>query len=101
MQESQTITKKSASNLTLGFLFLPQARREGMSVLYAFCREVDDVADEDELPVEKRREQLAAWREDARRDDNGAQVRRVAQLALTSRPSVDFSGYYQRHLKAA
>lgn len=45
--------------------------------------------------------QESAWREDARRVDNGAQVRRVTQLALSSRPSVDFSGYYQRHLKAA
>jgi len=32
--------------------------------------------------------QEAAWREDARRDDNGAQVRRVAQLALTARQSI-------------
>jgi transposase-like protein len=45
--------------------------------------------------------QESAWREDQRRVDNGAQVRRVTQLALTNKPSVDFSGYYQRHLKAA
>jgi transposase-like protein len=45
--------------------------------------------------------QESAWREDARRVDNGAQVRRVTQLALSRGPSVDFSGYYQRHLKAA
>jgi len=45
--------------------------------------------------------QESAWREDARRVNNGAQVRRVTQLALQSKPSVDFSGYYQRHLKAA
>ncbi len=45
--------------------------------------------------------QESAWREDARRVDNGAQVRRVAELALKSKPSVDFSGYYQRHLQAA
>lgn len=44
--------------------------------------------------------QEAAWREDNRRVDNGAQVRRVAALALASKPSVDFAGYYQRH-KAA
>lgn len=71
MQESQAITKKSASNLTLGFLFLPQARRDGMAVLYAFCREVDDVADEDNVPVDKRREQLGAWREDVLRATDG------------------------------
>ena len=42
--------------------------------------------------------QEASWREDARRVDNGAQVRRVTQLALHRGPSVDFSGYYQRHV---
>jgi phytoene synthase len=67
MEESRAITRKSASNLVLGFLFLPRAKRDGMSALYAFCREVDDVADEQNIPVEKRREQLAAWRADVRR----------------------------------
>ena len=41
--------------------------------------------------------QESAWREDARRQDNGAQVRRVTELALSRGPSVDFAGYYQRH----
>lgn len=73
MQESQTITQKSASNLALAFVMLPKARRDAMSVLYAFCREVDDVADEEQVPTEKRREQLGAWREDVRRaTDDGA-----------------------------
>jgi len=45
--------------------------------------------------------QESAFREDARRVDNGAQVRRVTELALKRGPSVDFSGYYQRHVKAA
>ena len=36
-----------------------------------------------------------------RRVDNGAQVRRVAELALHRGPSVDFAGYYQRHKDAA
>jgi hypothetical protein len=43
--------------------------------------------------------QEAAFREDARRVDNGAQVRRVAELALHRGPSVDFGGYYQRHVR--
>src|SRR5215470_814324 len=67
MQESRAITRKSASNLTLGFILLPKAKREAMSALYAFCREVDDVADHEIAPVENRREQLAAWRADVRR----------------------------------
>ena len=64
MQHSHAITQKSASNLALAFILLPQPKRDAMSALYAFCREVDDVADEDSAPVEQRREQLAAWRQD-------------------------------------
>ena len=67
MQESRNITKKSASNLALAFILLPKAKRDGMSALYAFCREVDDVADEESVPVAERRVQLTAWREDVRR----------------------------------
>jgi ISXO2-like transposase domain len=44
--------------------------------------------------------QEASWREDNRRVSNGEQVSRVAELALTAKPSVDFSGYWQRHKSA-
>jgi phytoene synthase len=71
MQDSRTITRKSASNLALAFILLPREKRDGMSALYAFCREVDDVADEESVPAEKRRVQLAAWRDDIRRACNG------------------------------
>jgi len=64
---SHVITRKSASNLALAFLLLPRAKRDAMSALYAICREVDDVTDNESAPVEKRREQLAAWRADIRR----------------------------------
>ncbi len=67
MQHSRAITRKSASNLALAFILLPRDRRDAMSALYAFCRAVDDVADEDSLPVAQRREQLSAWREDLQR----------------------------------
>jgi len=66
MQHSHALTRKSASNLALAFILLPREKRDAMSALYAFCRAVDDVADEDSVPTEKRREQLAAWREDIR-----------------------------------
>lgn len=67
MQASRKITRKSASNLALAFVLLPAAKRNAMSALYAFCREVDDVADEESLSTAQRREQLAAWRADVRR----------------------------------
>jgi phytoene synthase len=65
-QQSRTITRKSASNLALAFVLLPKPKRYAMSALYAFCREVDDVADEEATPLETRRADLAAWREDVR-----------------------------------
>jgi len=39
-------TKESGSSFTVSFLFLSQEKREAMTALYAFCREVDDVVDE-------------------------------------------------------
>lgn len=42
--------------------------------------------------------QEAAWREDHRRDPNGSQVDRIVALAMKHKPSVDFAGYWQRHL---
>jgi phytoene synthase len=66
MQESQAITRKSASNLALAFVLLPKEKRDAMSALYAFCREVDDIADDENVAVEKRRIELARWREDVR-----------------------------------
>src|SRR4051794_23253072 len=37
-----------------------------------------------------------AWREDHRRDSTGLQVRMVVRLVVSSGPSVDFCGYWQR-----
>jgi phytoene synthase len=73
LQHSRALTKKSASNLALAFILLPRNKREAMAALYAFCRAVDDVADEDSVATAKRREQLAAWRDDIRRAcENGS-----------------------------
>jgi phytoene synthase len=66
MEQSRAITQKSASNLALAFSLLPREKRDAMSALYAFCRVVDDVADEDSVPVPRRRIELAALRADIR-----------------------------------
>jgi hypothetical protein len=44
--------------------------------------------------------QESSWREDNRRVANGEQVNRVASLALDRGKSVDFGGYWQRHVKS-
>ena len=82
MEQSRAITRKSASNLALAFILLPKAKRDGMSALYAFCREVDDVADEQAWPVEERRRRLAEWREDVRRACTGAGANFAVNIEL-------------------
>ena len=40
---------------------LPQARRDGMYSVYAFCREVDDIADDTETSPSQKKAALAQW----------------------------------------
>jgi phytoene synthase len=81
-QQSQTITRKSASNLAAAFIVLPKERRDAMAALYAFCREVDDVADDESVPTEKRRAGLAAWRADIRKACDGGSPEFVVNREL-------------------
>lgn len=94
MQESRNITQKSASNLALAFVLLPKAKRDGMSALYAFCREVDDVADDESVPVEQRRHSLSEWREDVRQACTGGSpafaVNRELQTIIRQHPGLSF-----------
>jgi 15-cis-phytoene synthase len=71
MQVSEAITRKSASNLALAFVLLPREKRQEMAALYAFCREVDDVADDESVPAEIRAAKLDAWRTDVRKACEG------------------------------
>jgi phytoene synthase len=70
---SEGITQRSQSNLALAFILLQPEKRLAMSTLYAFCREVDDVADEETVPAEVRRERLGNWRADIKRACEGGQ----------------------------
>lgn len=51
----------SGSSFYYSFLFLPKAKRQAITALYAFCREVDDIADECK-DVSVARIKLAWWR---------------------------------------
>ena len=82
MQQSQAITRKSASNLALAFALLPKHKRLAMCALYAFCREVDDVADEESHSIEQRRTGLAAWRADVKRACDGGKPEFIVNQEL-------------------
>src|SRR3546814_15480083 len=55
------VTARSGSSFYGAMRLLPPPRREAMFAIYAFCREVDDLAD-DPLPVSEKIARLAAWR---------------------------------------
>lgn len=56
------ITRASKSNLALAFVALSPERRRDISVFYAFCRLVDDIADDGTRPVAERQAALDAWK---------------------------------------
>jgi 15-cis-phytoene synthase len=56
------ITRESKSNLALAFVALNRERREDITVFYAFCRVIDDIADSTELSVQEKTRDLIAWR---------------------------------------
>ncbi|HEX8373153.1 MAG TPA: squalene/phytoene synthase family protein [Chthoniobacterales bacterium] len=62
MTIAEQITKASGSNFALAFLSLPPEKRRDITNFYAFCRVVDDLADEPGLPTGERQAQLDLWR---------------------------------------
>lgn len=63
MTDSAEITKQAKSNLAFALQILPKERRDGMVTFYAFCRVVDDLADDLDSPLEKREAALIAWQD--------------------------------------
>jgi len=66
------LTEKSKSNFYYAFLFLSAEKRAALEAVYAFCRLVDDVVDE-EAPVETKLAGIAKWREELDAVYNGAE----------------------------
>ena len=77
----------SGSSFYSGMRILPRAQREAMYEIYAFCRAVDDIAD-DPGPREPRRQALAAWRGEIDRLYDGAAAASPAAWRARSPPSI-------------
>lgn len=59
--EVRRIVEDAGTSFYWAMRLLPAERRDAMFAVYAFCREVDDIAD-GELPVEEKRVGLDEWR---------------------------------------
>jgi phytoene synthase len=85
----------SGSSFYYSFLFLPPERRQAITALYAFCREVDDVVDEVADPGVARTK-LAWWRQQVAQVFAGAPQHPVAQALV---PVVRRFALPQAHLQ--
>ena len=68
--------KASGTSFYWAMRLLPKPRRAAMFAIYAFCREADDIADDEGLNERERRAGLKAWRDE------------ITQL-FASRPQTD------------
>ena len=81
--QSEIAAKVQASGTSFysAMRLLPQARRDAMFAIYAFCREVDDIADEPaEIDDKKRR--LEGWRTEIARLYDGMPQHPIATALL-------------------
>ncbi len=62
MTEAEQITRASKSNLALAFIALDPERRRDISTFYAFCRIIDDIADDPAVPPVQRQLGLDQWK---------------------------------------
>jgi len=60
--DAQAITRASKSNLALAFVSLPRERRDDITTFYAWCRVIDDIADDPGASAEARQTGLDLWK---------------------------------------
>ena len=61
LSEAQDITNQAKSNLAFSLLCLPKENRDDVTIFYAFCRRIDDIADEPNIPLLEKEAGLARW----------------------------------------
>ena len=59
----EAMVKRAGTSFFWAMRRLPAHRRKGVFAVYAFCRDVDDIADGD-LPLDRKRILLDAWRQE-------------------------------------
>ncbi len=62
LDEVEALVRAAGTSFHRGMAVLPLPRRQAMYAIYAFCRIVDDIAD-DEVQFAEKAPRLAAWRE--------------------------------------
>lgn len=75
------IVKASGSSFYPAMKLLCREKRDAMYAIYAFCREIDDIADEP-APLNEKKKRLQIWRDDIERVYDGVEPESVVAKAL-------------------
>jgi phytoene synthase len=94
-QYVQDKAQQSGSSFYYAFMFLPPPRRHAMTAFYAFCREVDDVAD-DVHDAGVASAKLAWWRGEVDAAYRGAPTHPVMKALM---PHAEAYGVHREHLQ--
>ena len=60
-ETAKEIAKNSKSSFYYAFNLLPNEKRDAMNTVYAFCRQTDDIVDQENLPDEIKFDKLHKW----------------------------------------
>lgn len=93
--DAQAITRASKSNLALAFVSLPRERRDDITVFYAWCRVIDDLADDPGPTIEERRTGLDRWREALARPAAGESSLAAPVRALIAKYQLPIAHFHE------
>lgn len=88
MSAASEITRKAKSNLAFALNILPRERREDMVVFYAFCRTMDDLADDPGVSTDERTRSLNSWQTGIRHGFAAPDEFQMAMLSLRDRRQI-------------
>ena len=75
----QAVVAESGSSFFWAMRLLEENRRDANFAVYAFCRIVDDIADDEGMSVEERKAGLSEWRNEMAKLYSGSANHPVAQ----------------------
>ena len=76
------VTRRSRSSFYYAFILLPPERRRALHAVYAFCRFIDDIADDE--AIREPAKLLKRWREELDRVYAGAPTRALSRALADS-----------------
>lgn len=63
-REEQETANKSKSNFFYSFSLLPKEKNEAINTVYAFCRQTDDIVDNENADIQKKYSGIREWRDE-------------------------------------